>query len=1180
MSEALSRLSSPYLTGGGGHNFEVSVQTAFAVLMLAGGYAPCLPQWPIYKIKLQGKYAGYQTDDFIAFARRPGDTREAKLLAQIKHSVSITEGDETFEAVIRSAWFDFNNQALFSPQIDAIALITGPLSSSDTENVRTILEWARTCASADEFIRKVGLARFSSDTKRAKLQAFRVHLSSAKGSTVTDNELWMFLRCFHLLGYDLDIKAGVTLSLLHSLIGQYSPDTVSGSWGQLVAEIQSANQNAGTLAVDQIPADIRNSFARHVSHSMPDGLANCQPPSGPLALKDSPYASDLVTALLLGNWDETLRGDQLAAESLAGTKYQQWINKMRDVLMQKQSPLKYGNGKWEVSDRLDLWVDLGPRLFDDHIERLRATSVSVLRERDPQFDLEPEKRMAASLYGKVLSHSSALRGGLAETLALLGSHPKALSSCSAGKAEETALLAVREILQGANWVRWASLNEVLPLLAEAAPRAFLCAVEHALSTDPCPFDGLYAQEGDGILGGNYMSGLLWALETLAWDAQFLIRVVMLLGGLVERDPGGIWSNRPANSLTMILLPWLPQTCAPIGKRKAAVVALLKELPEVAWRLLLTLLHKSTTTSFGSRKPTWREIIPSDWSKGVTHSEYLEQVSAYADLAIDAAQSNPKRLAELIEKIENLPPVARQQLLDHFQSESVMSMPEVDRLVVWTALMDQIAWHRKAPDAKWATSKAEVDKVADIAKALAPQAPAIRHRRLFGQHDFDLLEERGDYQSQLVELGKRREAAIREIASIGGVASVIAFAKSVQSSWHVGIAYGGVAENDADPAVLPNLLGSEQTALTQFTGGYVRGRHCSRGWQWVDEIDICQWEATQVGQLLAYLPFTADTWARSARLLGNDESAYWTTTSANPYGAVTASDLEVAADQLLRYGRPVAAIRCLHRVLTDKQCLDCPRVVRALLATLEAPKEVHQRERHQIVDMIIALQSDPRADLSDLARIEWSYLPLLDRQQEEAYPKLLEHRLASDPEFFCELIRLVFRSRKEERKTTEPTDQQRSVASNAYRLLSEWKTPPGYQEDGTFNGDALDAWLDAVKEGCAKTGHLETGLTIAGQVLIHAPVDPDGLWIHRSAAAALNSKDASHMREGFIIALQNSRGIHWVDPEAREEQALAQKYREQADSAEMSGYHRLATALRELSASYDREVEGRASGYDY
>ena len=172
---------------------------------------------------------------------------------------------------------------------------------------------------------------------------------------------------------------------------------------------------------------------------------------------------------------------------------------------------------------------------------------------------------------------------------MLSTQSPALVNCSQYKPGNTAVLAIREIFADADWVLWGSLDRLLPTLAEAAPDEFLTAVEKALNQRPSPFDELFSQEGDAIFGGHYLAGLLWALETLAWDKELLVRVCVILAELDTHDPGGNWNNRPANSLTSILLPWLPQTTAPFEKRKAALRTLQKEFPAVAWQLLLNLL---------------------------------------------------------------------------------------------------------------------------------------------------------------------------------------------------------------------------------------------------------------------------------------------------------------------------------------------------------------------------------------------------------------------------------------------------------------------------------------------------------------------------------------------------------------------------------------------------------------
>jgi hypothetical protein len=200
-------------------------------------------------------------------------------------------------------------------------------------------------------------------------------------------------------------------------------------------------------------------------------------------------ASELAIAAVLGAWTEKSAADRAIAEGLSGNSYGEWIGRMREVALRPGTPLIQRDGNWKFTARYEGWYALGPNLIEEHLGRLQSAANSVLTERDPQFELPSDERYASSIQGKVLAHSHLLRRGLAESLALLGSHPKALTSCAVGKAEMTAVLAVREILADADWERWASLNDLLPLLAEAAPGEFLDAVETALVSEPCPSIG-------------------------------------------------------------------------------------------------------------------------------------------------------------------------------------------------------------------------------------------------------------------------------------------------------------------------------------------------------------------------------------------------------------------------------------------------------------------------------------------------------------------------------------------------------------------------------------------------------------------------------------------------------------------------------------------------------------------
>ena len=89
-------LSNPFSTGGGGAHFEASIQASFVVLMLTGGFAPCLPCWPIVEIKLQGKIDGFDTDDLIVVVENPDNKERRKLLCQVKYSIDVTQGSTLF----------------------------------------------------------------------------------------------------------------------------------------------------------------------------------------------------------------------------------------------------------------------------------------------------------------------------------------------------------------------------------------------------------------------------------------------------------------------------------------------------------------------------------------------------------------------------------------------------------------------------------------------------------------------------------------------------------------------------------------------------------------------------------------------------------------------------------------------------------------------------------------------------------------------------------------------------------------------------------------------------------------------------------------------------------------------------------------------------------------------------
>jgi len=1173
----VSKLSNPFSTGGGGNHFESQVQASFVVLMLTGGFAPILPCWPICKIKLQGKIDGYDTDDLIVYVENPENKEKRKLIGQVKHSISVTKGSLTFGEVVGSAWNDFNNLKLFSRGKDSIALITGPLNGVDAKNVPWILNQARSTNSVGEFFRNVEQANFSPSKSGEKLNVIKHHLKAANGDVdVSDDELYSFLQHFHLLGYDLGGEVGVVVSLLHSHISQFQPHYPHWLWPRLISVIQSCNQESGTITRSNLPEDIQDAFKPR-----PNPVAEV--PERLRAVSNAPEinsddyadASYVALVILVGSWDERKKRDVQTLTDLLGLSYDEWIKRARTILHKPSSPLSLKNGVWSVKNKKDLWGQLGSQILDPNLEDFRRAATSILTELNPAFELPVEERYAAAVHGKVLEFSDAMRQGVAEGLAILGALPEYCCNSSHANAEGTALSVVREVFSGADWRLWGSLNSLLPLLAEAAPTEFIRLVGEALREDPSPFDQLFEQEGDGFAGSNYLTGLLWALEGLAWDERHLVPICMLLAELANHDPGGQWANRPENSLIDILLPWMPHTLASIEKREVAVTTILKEWPDVGWKLILALLHNQHQTTSGTHKPEWRQIIPEDWEKGVSNSEYWRQSSMYAELSVRAAGYDVRKLSDLIDYLDSLTDPAFKKLLEVLSSDAIRGLPEDQTQCLWRQLSRFTRKHRLYADSDWALPEELIVPIEDVMADLAPSSPFLLYADLFSGRDFDLYEESENWSDQKARLDERRAKVISGIKRDYGIDGIIRFSESVDSPRDVGAALSVIASSEVDSALLPDFLSSQKEKQVEMVNAFVLHRHNDQGWDWCDGIDISGWQNEQIGKFLACLPFTRETWERSNLWLGRHDVHYWSRTSA--FLLDVKEDVSFVADKLIKYGRPNIALRCLARVVRSKNEIDSALCVRVLLEALNSEEPSHIVQRYDMVELIKHLQLADDISGDDLFKVEWAYLPLLT-QLNGNKPAFLHQKLADEPDFFCEVIRLIYRSNLESKSSESPSEEKKNIATNAYRLLRGWQRPPGVGKDGTFDQEHFKKWLRRVRDICLESGHAEVAMITVGSVLIFSPEDLSGLWINKTLAEALNDTGSDEMRRGFRTALFNSRGAHTVDPSGRPETDLAEKYTKKADDVENAGFYRLAMTLRDLAESYVREAEQVRSNY--
>jgi hypothetical protein len=254
------QIASPISTGGGGTIFELKVQTGLVAALLVRGHVPVFDNATIQELHLQSEHLGYANDDALIVALE--DTgRQRRQLWSIKREVKFTESDIVFGYVIADAWKDFSDTKISDTAHDAIILATGPLAAATYKHLLTLLEFARAASTPESFFGRIGRTGFTSQKGKEYLAVVRKRCDAAAARTVSDDEFWRFLRCFHVLSHDFDQTASQDEARCKTLLAVAACEKVGKTgedlWNAIFQWVADLNPHAGSFAIDDLPDEWR-----------------------------------------------------------------------------------------------------------------------------------------------------------------------------------------------------------------------------------------------------------------------------------------------------------------------------------------------------------------------------------------------------------------------------------------------------------------------------------------------------------------------------------------------------------------------------------------------------------------------------------------------------------------------------------------------------------------------------------------------------------------------------------------------------------------------------------------------------------------------------------------------------------------------------------------------------------
>ena len=875
-------------------------------------------------------------------------------------------------------------------------------------------------------------------------------------------------------------------------------------------------------------------------------------------------AALILPAILAGAWDQNNDMDRNAMRALAQTDdYFTFEKQLRPFLTVADPPIDRIGSVWAVRAPMDAFLNAGAHIGQEVLEVLRGVMAQVFGHIPPPPDpkafvqLNPEKAEG---------YSEWLREGLATTLLQIAVWDKLAEMPITVSGQSFANQVVGAIPGLAADVRiLASLKDQLPYLAEAAPDPLLSALESMLGGNDNALRPLFDELDGFIHPVSQHTGLLWALETIAWDIDYFDRAVMVLAGLAALDPGGRFTNRPINSLREIFLPWHPSTKASVSQRLAALDCICKALPQIGWDLVVKLLPTAHGTATDTARPKLREAGGGEIN--LTKGEYWEVQRSVVQRAIAIVGQDPKRWHALIGFLSNLAPpdraaalLALDETLDELQGDGRKNLLE--------DLRTEVEKHERFVDAKWVLPPDQLGPMRKLVDKYTPDEPLENARIAF---DVVVFDRQGNRDATNVETRRRMLVAVLNNL---GPEGVVTLGRNVRNSYDLieTLAAIDIAKTDLEVAATLSLSSNADTLPDSLSLGLVSIINMKFGNQsakdWIAGARATRGLSDQAtARLLTALPDDQVTWSFARSLGTNVEADYWQTKG--PYWLKGSKDeLLTAIDTYLRYGRGIAALEGSLQRLGEVPSHKILEILEMVVRDLNSGPDRDGTMVSYAVELAFKVLDD-RSDVSDedIALREIILFPLLEYTQ---HRMRIFQVMARNPDVYFGVLKAVFRADDEPEAAGEASEQERAVWRLNYSMLSKFDLLPGASDTGVDTA-ALRSWIARLRELAVANHRSAITDQYIGHILAHSAPDKDGIWRGIAVREQIEALRSDHLEQGIRIERFNMRGVHF---HARygggdEERSLATQYYDYA--AAMTAWPRTQALLRSIAGNWEADA---------
>ena len=496
---------------------------------------------------------------------------------------------------------------------------------------------------------------------------------------------------------------------------------------------------------------------------------------------DRQYIRTLIPAMLIGEWDESVKNDKELLSILSDLSYGEYFEKLQSIINAEESPLLKIGSVWQIKAPYTLYNLFCKDILDKDLSHFLECIEWLLEDDDPDA-LAKMDEGELKFWKDRHAYSGYIKRGVFRSLTLLS-----IVFEKYNRDNKAINKLIQNQLKGFTTERYLSNMHNMKWIAEANPAVFLDFIQKDIANEAQLVSKIFEIKKTpySLTDTNiFYSDLLFCLENIAWSCELLPQATDILLYLCKYPNNSNWTNRPINTLYNIYQFLLPQTFADFDKRFAILKSLSTKYPEAIFTLCIRILKGlEARTFFPTARFQWR------WAELYEEQQYVfpiqeEHVRQVLTLSFELCKWTKDEISTFLE-LSTIPYMffVRATILDAIKGH--IDTIKNDEATI-TQLRKIIDDHTAMREAYWAMCGTDLTAYKELLKQIEPQDIITQTKPYFENifYNYRLLgikdSNYADGITKTRELRAQKLQSLHEQLGIDGIWNLLTIVKSPEA----------------------------------------------------------------------------------------------------------------------------------------------------------------------------------------------------------------------------------------------------------------------------------------------------------------------------------------------------------------------------------------------------------------